>query len=107
MVRREALAPRGLWPRHNTPRRAFEIRNPQESAEKLTRTFAGEKGPVRDYILANSAAALWVARQIPLLEGAARAAAAIDTGAVSGLLEQWRRLTPVATSDDAIPRGTP
>ncbi len=59
----------------------IKIRDAVESAERLTRTFAGEKGPVRDFILANSAAALWVARQSPLREGTALAAAAIDTGA--------------------------
>jgi anthranilate phosphoribosyltransferase len=73
---------------------AIKVRNPLESAEKLTRAFAGEKGPVRDYILANSAAALWIARSNSLREGTALAAAAIDSGAAAGLLERWRRLAP-------------
>jgi anthranilate phosphoribosyltransferase len=74
---------------------AITIGNPHESAERLTRAFAGEKGPVRDFIVANSAAALWVARNVPLLDGTARAAAAIDSGAVASLLDRWRRLTAV------------
>jgi anthranilate phosphoribosyltransferase len=76
---------------------AIKVRNPLESAEKLTRAFAGEKGPVRDYILANSAAALWIARSNSLRDGTALAAAAIDSGAAAGLLERWRRLAPSDT----------
>jgi anthranilate phosphoribosyltransferase len=76
----------------------LKVRDPLDSADKLTRAFNGEKGPVRDFILANSAAALWVARQIPLHEGTAVAASAIDSGAVAGLLERWRQLAPVATA---------
>ncbi len=79
--------------RHNPS--AIKARDPLESAERLTRAFAGEKGAVRDYILANSAAALWVVRQCPLREGTALAAAAVDSGAVAGLLDRWRRLTAV------------
>jgi anthranilate phosphoribosyltransferase len=74
---------------------AIKVREPFESANKLTRTFAGEKGAVRDYILANSAAALRVARAASLREGMALAAAAIDSGAAARLVEQWKRLAPV------------
>jgi anthranilate phosphoribosyltransferase len=74
---------------------AINVRDPLESAEKLTRTFAGEKGPVRDYILANCAAALWIARAAPLRDGTNLAATAIDSGAAAALLERWRRLAPV------------
>jgi anthranilate phosphoribosyltransferase len=73
---------------------AIKVRDAIESAEKLTRAFAGEKGPVRDFILANSAAALWIARSNSLRDGTALAAAAIDSGAAAGLLERWRRLAP-------------
>ena len=74
---------------------AIRVCDPLESAEKLTRAFAGEKGAVRDYILANSAAALWIARATSLREGMALAATAIDSGTVQGLLERWKRLLPV------------
>jgi anthranilate phosphoribosyltransferase len=72
----------------------IQIRDARESADLLVRTFAGEKGPVRDYVLANSAAALWVARRTPLREGTAQAAVAIDSGATARLLERWRQLAP-------------
>ena len=42
---------------------------PEDSAERIRRTFAGEPGPVRDYVLANSAAALWVAERVLLARG--------------------------------------
>ncbi len=93
-VRREVWHPEDFGlKRHGGA--AIKVCDSIESAEKLTRTFAGEKGPVRDYILANSAAALWVARTASLREGTALAAAAIDSGAAGRLLERWRRLAPV------------
>jgi anthranilate phosphoribosyltransferase len=67
----------------------LRVRGPVESAELIRRTFAGEPGAVRDYVLANSAAALWVAGIPTLREGVARAAAAIDSGAAAGLLARW------------------
>ncbi len=93
-VRREAWHPEdfGL---NRQECAAIKVRDPVESAEKLTRAFAGEKGPVRDYILANSAAALWIAHAASLRDGTALAAAAIDSGAAAGLLERWRRLAPI------------
>ena len=54
---------------------AIKVRDPLESAERLTRALRRRKRPVRDYILANSAAALWVARRTySLREGTALAA---------------------------------
>ena len=76
---------------------AIKVRDALESAEKLTRTFEGEKGPVRDYVLANSAAALWVAGTPSLREATALAASAIDSGAASALMERWRQLAPSQT----------
>jgi anthranilate phosphoribosyltransferase len=76
---------------------AIKVRDALESAEKLTRTFEGQKGPVRDYVLANSAAALWVAGTPSLREATALAASAIDSGAASALLERWRQLAPSQT----------
>jgi anthranilate phosphoribosyltransferase len=93
-VRREAWHPEDFGLKRQG---AAEIkaRDPLESAERLTRTFAGEKGAVRDYVLANSAAALWIARAISLKDGTDLAAAAIDSGAAAGLLERWRQIAPV------------
>ena len=67
----------------------LRVRGPEDSAERIRRTFEGEPGPVRDYMLANSAAALWVTGQSSLREGVSRAATAIDSGAAARLLTQW------------------
>ena len=50
---------------------------------------------MRDYILANSAAALWVARQTSLREGTALAASAIDSGAALGCWSDGGSLHPL------------
>jgi len=73
---------------------ALKVSGPLESAERLKRTFEGEKGPVRDYVLANSATALWTMGHLSIGDGMAMAASAIDSGAASRLLEQWRQLAP-------------
>jgi len=73
----------------------LEIRDASESAAHLVRLFDGARGPVRDYVLANSAGALWVTGRFSLREGVARAASAIDSGAAARLLERWRDLAPV------------
>jgi anthranilate phosphoribosyltransferase len=98
-VRREAWHPEDFGLKRQGVA-AIKVRDPLESAEKLTRTLAGEKGPVRDYILANSAAALWIARAVSLRDGTALAAGAIDSGAAAGLLERWRRLAPVKSVEE-------
>jgi len=73
---------------------ALEIRDVSESAAKLERLFTGERGPVRDYVLANSAGALWVTGRFSVREAVDRAAMAIDSGAAARLLERWRVLAP-------------
>jgi anthranilate phosphoribosyltransferase len=75
---------------------AIKVRDPVESATRLRRAFDGEKGAVRDYVLANAAAALWVKGECSLREGAGRAAFAIDSGAASQLLDRWRHLAPTS-----------
>ncbi|GAB16679.1 anthranilate phosphoribosyltransferase [Gordonia effusa NBRC 100432] len=65
--------------------------------------FAGARGPVRDAVLLNSAGAIVAAEQTGPLAGPAlndalragmkRAAAAIDSGAVTALLDDWIVLT--------------
>jgi anthranilate phosphoribosyltransferase len=71
------------------PTNGLRVSGPEDSAERIRRTLAGEPGPVRDYVLANTAAALWVAGESSLREGVARAATAIDSGASARLLAQW------------------
>lgn len=59
--------------------------------------MAGEKGPVRDIVLLNAAAALAAASGVPgpeavtsaLADGLARAARAVDSGAAAALLDRW------------------
>ena len=77
------------------PRRAGAADN----AEVARRMLAGERGPVRDAVLLNTAAAL-VAMDLgdaPLAEqlaaGMARAAEAIDSGAAQELLRRWSEAT--------------
>src|SRR5262249_34863110 len=68
---------------------ALRVGGPEESAERIRRIFQGEPGPARDYVLANSAAALWVAGRSSLAEGVERAARVIDSGAAALLLARW------------------
>jgi anthranilate phosphoribosyltransferase len=82
---------------------AIKVRDPVESAVRLTRAFEGAKGPVRDYVLANTAAALWVTGNYSLREGMDRAAFAIDSGAVAQLLDRWRHLAPAASAEVVHP----
>ncbi len=72
--------------------RADEIRiqGPSEGADRLRKLLTGEKGAIRDVVLANAAAALWVRGAVGSLpEGVEKAAGAIDSGAASDLLARW------------------
>ena len=74
--------------------RELRVSGPADSADRLRKLFDGAPGPVRAVVLANSAAALWVAgRARTLREGVALAAEALDTGACSDLLARWGRLS--------------
>jgi anthranilate phosphoribosyltransferase len=76
--------------------------------------LAGERGPVRDTVLLNAAAALAAdagvagAAMLPEALGEAyrRAGAAVDSGAAAALLDRWaqtsQHLASVAGSDDAV-----
>ncbi|HZW33373.1 MAG TPA: anthranilate phosphoribosyltransferase [Isosphaeraceae bacterium] len=87
-VRRESWRPEdfGLERSHAA---VLRVGSPEESAERIRRIFHDEPGPARDYVLANSAAALWVTGRFALREGVARAATAIDSGAAARLLDRW------------------
>ena len=76
---------------------ALKVRDSSESAECINRAFAGERGPVRDYLLANSAAAFWTTGRFTLREGAVLAASAIDSGAAARLVTLWTELAPATT----------
>lgn len=65
--------------------------NPAANAAILEHIFAGEKGPKRDIVVLNAAAALVTSRiAASLSEGASRAAEAIDSGAVTQTLKKLR-----------------
>jgi anthranilate phosphoribosyltransferase len=72
----------------------IKVGSPTESAALVKRTFEGERGPVRDYVLANSAAALWVFGGHSLREAMLVASGAVDSGAASRLLTRWAELAP-------------
>lgn len=71
----------------------LEVSGPAESADRIARMLAGEPGPVRQTVLANAAAALWVATGDDLKECVTRASEAVDSGRAARLLEEWRLLS--------------
>lgn len=68
----------------------LRVSGPSDSASRISRMLAGEPGAVRETVLANAAAALWVAGEPDLLASVARAADAIDSGRAARLLDRWR-----------------
>jgi anthranilate phosphoribosyltransferase len=67
---------------------------PAQNAETMRAVLAGKKGPIRDIVLLNSAAALIVAGRVQTLrEGVAKAAHSIDSGAARRTLEDLVALT--------------
>ncbi len=61
-----------------------------ENASILRNIFAGVKGPKRDVVVLNAAAALYVSgRAANLKEGVAQAKASVDSGAAKATLENW------------------
>ena len=72
----------------------LRVSGPADSADRIRRLLAGEPGPVRATVLANSASALLVAGQVAtLIEGVEQAAQALDSGAAWRLLERWGRVS--------------
>jgi anthranilate phosphoribosyltransferase len=67
--------------------------DPEHNAEAIHKVLAGEKNAFRDIVVLNSAAALMVAGKArDLKEGAALAAAAIDSGKAKTALETLKRI---------------
>jgi anthranilate phosphoribosyltransferase len=63
------------------------VSGPEESAEMIAGILAGRRGPPRDIVVANAAAALWTIGRNPSPKHCAQQAAdAIDTGAARDLL---------------------
>jgi anthranilate phosphoribosyltransferase len=68
--------------------------DPVENAATTRAILSGEKGPKRDIVLLNAAAALWVVEAVPSLEmGLESAARSIDEGAAAAKLESLRKAT--------------
>jgi anthranilate phosphoribosyltransferase len=79
--------------------------NAEYNAGVVRSLLAGDKGPVRDIVLLNAAAAIAASEGLPfaagdsaaaadglskaLADGIARAAQAVDSGAAAGLLQRW------------------
>jgi anthranilate phosphoribosyltransferase len=71
--------------------------------------LSGERGPVRDTVLLNAAAALAAAAGVPdpgelpaaLADGCARAAAAVDSGAAAALLDRWAAASQALAQPDS------
>ncbi len=74
------------------PAEAIAGGTPAENAAALEALLAGQRGPYRDTVLLNAAAALMVAGHAATLrDGAIRAARAIDDGSARARLERMRR----------------
>lgn len=75
-------------------RTAFLVDGPEQSAQRILAILEGEKGPCRDVVLLNAAAALWIAgKAFDLAECVRLAAEAIDSGAARDLLQSWAHLS--------------
>ncbi len=73
-----------------SPVEAIRGGNAQENAAALRRLLEGEKGPYRDAVLFNAAAALMVADEVDnFADGVEEAAEAIDKGLANALLNCW------------------
>ena len=70
---------------------SLRVDGPRQSAALIRNVVIHrETGPARDIVVANAAAALWVAGKVETLKAAARSAAeAIDRGAAAEVLSRW------------------
>ena len=92
-VREVELRPEdgGLTP---VPRGGIQGGTPEDNARLLAGLLDGQGGPLRDAVLLNAGAALWVADAVEtLVEGVLRAAESIDSGAARTRLERLVSLT--------------
>ncbi|MEV8453392.1 anthranilate phosphoribosyltransferase [Streptomyces sp. NPDC052095] len=93
-VREEAFDPRDVG-LELVPVEALRGADASYNADVARRVLAGERGPVRDAVLLNSAAALTALDAADgtlnerLAAGMARAAESIDSGAAARVLERW------------------
>jgi len=77
----------GLTP---APKAALRGGEPAENAAIIHAIFKGQRGPMRDALILNAAAALWIAGAAPSLDDAARLAAEqLDSGTALRTLERF------------------
>ncbi|MEZ6136814.1 MAG: anthranilate phosphoribosyltransferase [Pirellulaceae bacterium] len=75
-------------------RRALFADDPASSAACIRRVLSGEHGPMRDVVVMNAAAALWIADvSSDLRDCALRVGEAIDSGATRSLVERLGAMT--------------
>jgi anthranilate phosphoribosyltransferase len=85
-----------------SPRDALRGGPPEVNADVFRRVLDGEKGPVRDAVLLNAAAALTAFDERParlhdaMGAGLERAAAAVDDGRAAAQLERWVQVSRAA-----------
>lgn len=73
------------------PKAALAGGSPAENAAALERLLGGETGAYHDVLVLNAAAALGVAdERLSLIEAAARARAALSSGAAAATLARWK-----------------
>ncbi|MBL8877508.1 MAG: anthranilate phosphoribosyltransferase [Phycisphaerales bacterium] len=76
------------------PVEALYVDSPTASAATIERVLRGERGAPRDIVILNAAAALWVAGiASDWLDGARRAAEALDRGKALATLTRWREIS--------------
>ena len=74
--------------------RAIQGGDPAENARIIRGLFSGERGPRRDSLVLNAAAALWVADAAPTIaEGAVLAAEQLDSGRAMKILDRFVALS--------------
>ena len=81
---------------------ALKIATVQESAQQIQAMLTGQKGPVRDVVLANTAVALVLARpDTSLTDAVSLAAEAIDSGNALQVLARWGTISHSGTAESA------
>ena len=73
---------------------ALVVEGPGQSAEILRGIFGGDRGPTRDIVVINAAAALWTAHHRDSLEECMQSAiTALDDGHAGEILERFIELS--------------
>ena len=99
-----------IWPRDAfglppVESELLRVSGPLASALAIRKLLDGERGPIRDTVLANSSAALLVAGAVAdLPAGVGRATQAIENGAAAQLLRRWADLSQ---SSPDVDQGLP